>query len=57
MEKKSQNNYADFFHGKKITMMGLGILGRGVNVAKFLARNSLAQKVDKSYFVCIIKHG
>src|SRR3989338_875061 len=30
-------NYKDFFSGKKITMMGLGILGRGVNVAKFLA--------------------
>jgi len=30
-------NYKDFFEGKKITMMGLGILGRGVNVAKFLA--------------------
>ena len=30
-------NYKDFFKGKKITMMGLGILGRGVNVAKFLA--------------------
>lgn len=30
------NNYEDFFKGKKITMMGLGILGRGVNVARFL---------------------
>ncbi|MEK7130963.1 MAG: UDP-N-acetylmuramoyl-L-alanine--D-glutamate ligase, partial [Patescibacteria group bacterium] len=30
-------NYKDFFAGKKILMMGLGILGRGVNVAKFLA--------------------
>ena len=30
-------NYKDFFKGKKITLMGLGILGRGVNVAKFLA--------------------
>ena len=28
-------NYKDFFKGKKILMMGLGILGRGVNVAKF----------------------
>jgi len=27
------------FKDKKITMMGLGILGRGVNVAKFLAEN------------------
>lgn len=30
-------NYKDYFVGKKILMMGLGILGRGVNVAKFLA--------------------
>ncbi len=30
-------NYRDFFEGKKITMLGLGLLGRGVNVAKFLA--------------------
>lgn len=37
MKTKSQNNYADFFHSKKITIMGLGLLGRGVNVAKFLA--------------------
>lgn len=31
------NNYKDYFEDKKITMMGLGILGRGVNVAIFLA--------------------
>lgn len=31
------NNYKDYFTRKKILMMGLGILGRGVNVAKFLA--------------------
>ncbi len=30
-------NYKEFFAGKKILMMGLGILGRGINVAKFLA--------------------
>lgn len=48
-------NYKDFFAGKKILMMGLGILGRGVNVAKFLARNS-PEKLDKSYFVYIIKY-
>lgn len=30
-------NYKDFFTGKKITIMGLGLLGRGVGVAKFLA--------------------
>jgi UDP-N-acetylmuramoylalanine--D-glutamate ligase len=30
-------NYKDYFKGKKITMLGLGILGRGVGVAKFLA--------------------
>lgn len=29
-------NYKTYFKGKKITMLGLGLLGRGVNVAKFL---------------------
>lgn len=29
--------YKNYFNGKKITMLGLGVLGRGVNVAKFLA--------------------
>ncbi len=33
----SVENYKIFFKGKKITMLGLGLLGRGVNVAKFLA--------------------
>ena len=32
-----QENYKTYFNGKKITMLGLGLLGRGVNVAKFLA--------------------
>ncbi len=32
-----EQNYKIFFKGKKITMLGLGLLGRGVNVAKFLA--------------------
>ncbi len=31
-----QETYKTFFKGKKITMLGLGLLGRGVNVAKFL---------------------
>jgi len=30
-------DYRTLFKGKKITMLGLGVLGRGVNVAKFLA--------------------
>jgi UDP-N-acetylmuramoylalanine--D-glutamate ligase len=30
--------YKNYFKGKKITMLGLGLLGRGVNVAKFLAK-------------------
>ena len=30
-------NYKDYFKGKKITVMGLGLLGRGVNDIKFLA--------------------
>ncbi|MBI5078314.1 MAG: UDP-N-acetylmuramoyl-L-alanine--D-glutamate ligase [Candidatus Yonathbacteria bacterium] len=33
----SEMNYKTYFKGKKITMLGLGLLGRGVNVAKFLA--------------------
>ncbi len=32
-----EQNYKTYFKGKKITMLGLGLLGRGVNVAKFLA--------------------
>lgn len=31
------NNYKEYFKGKKITMLGLGLLGRGLNDAKFLA--------------------
>ena len=34
---ESSNDYKEFFKDKKITMLGLGLLGRGVNVAKFLA--------------------
>ncbi len=30
-------DYKTYFKGKRITMLGLGLLGRGVNVAKFLA--------------------
>ncbi|MEK9183489.1 MAG: UDP-N-acetylmuramoyl-L-alanine--D-glutamate ligase, partial [Patescibacteria group bacterium] len=38
-EKDKVNmNYIDFFRGKRITVMGLGILGRGIGVAKFLAK-------------------
>jgi UDP-N-acetylmuramoylalanine--D-glutamate ligase len=32
-------NYQDFFKGKKITMLGLGLLGRGLNDARFLAES------------------
>jgi len=32
-----ETDYKIYFQGKKITMLGLGLLGRGVNVAKFLA--------------------
>ncbi|MFA7394891.1 MAG: UDP-N-acetylmuramoyl-L-alanine--D-glutamate ligase [Candidatus Paceibacterota bacterium] len=31
--------YKDFFKNKKITVMGLGLLGRGIGVVKFLAEN------------------
>ena len=30
-------NYKQFFKGKKITVMGLGLLGRGIGYTKFLA--------------------
>ncbi len=30
-------NYKEYFKGKKITMLGLGLLGRGLGDAKFLA--------------------
>src|SRR3989344_2124988 len=33
----NESSYRGAFKGKKITMLGLGLLGRGVNVAKFLA--------------------
>ena len=32
-------NYKDYFQNKKITLMGLGLLGRGLGDAKFLAEN------------------
>ena len=31
-------DYRDYFRGKRITLMGLGLLGRGVGDAKFLAQ-------------------
>ena len=30
-------NYKEYFKGKKVTMLGLGLLGRGLNDAKFLS--------------------
>jgi len=33
----NKNNYEKYFKGKKITVMGLGLIGRGVGVTKFLA--------------------
>lgn len=32
-------DYRSYFKGKRITLLGLGLLGRGVNDAKFLARS------------------
>ena len=32
--------YAEFFYGKKVTVMGLGLLGRGIGDTQFLAENS-----------------
>jgi UDP-N-acetylmuramoylalanine--D-glutamate ligase len=38
MPSQSEVNYRAFFEGKKITMLGLGLLGRGVGDAEFLAQ-------------------
>ncbi len=35
-----QDIYAEFFYGKKVTVMGLGLLGRGVGDTLFLAENN-----------------
>lgn len=32
--------YAEYFYGKKVTVMGLGLLGRGVGDTEFLSENS-----------------
>jgi UDP-N-acetylmuramoylalanine--D-glutamate ligase len=37
-------DYRDYFRGKKITLMGLGLLGRGVGDTKFLAECLSADK-------------
>ncbi len=34
-----QDLYAEYFYGKKVTVMGLGLLGRGVGDTQFLAEN------------------
>ena len=34
-----QELYGDFFKGKKVTMLGLGLLGRGIGDTAFLAKN------------------
>jgi UDP-N-acetylmuramoylalanine--D-glutamate ligase len=33
-------DYKSYFQGRKITVMGLGLLGRGIGVVKFLAENN-----------------
>lgn len=35
-----QDLYVEYFYGKKVTVMGLGLLGRGVGDTQFLAENS-----------------
>jgi UDP-N-acetylmuramoylalanine--D-glutamate ligase len=35
-----QDLYAEYFYGKKVTVMGLGLLGRGVGDTMFLAENN-----------------
>lgn len=41
MAMTQDQTYKTYFKGKKITMLGLGLLGRGVNVAKFLASHGV----------------
>ncbi len=36
-EQPKEKSYKEYFRAKKITMLGLGLLGRGLNDAKFLA--------------------
>lgn len=38
-------NYLSYFDNKKITLMGLGLLGRGIGVARFLAENGASLTV------------
>lgn len=33
------SNWQEFFKGKRVTVMGLGLLGRGINDVKFLAKH------------------
>ncbi len=35
-----QDMFAEYFYGKKVTVMGLGLLGRGIGDTMFLAENS-----------------
>lgn len=35
-----QDLYAEYFYGKKVTVMGLGLLGRGIGDTQFLAENN-----------------
>lgn len=36
-----KERYSKYFENKKVTMMGLGVLGRGIGDAKFLAENGV----------------
>jgi UDP-N-acetylmuramoylalanine--D-glutamate ligase len=38
-----EQNYYDYFFGKKVTVMGLGLLGRGVGDASFIAASGAAE--------------
>jgi len=39
------NNYQEFFKGKKVTQLGLGLLGRGLNDAIFMLENDVADLI------------
>jgi len=38
---KEKIDYKRYFKNKKITVMGLGLLGRGIGVVKFLAEQGV----------------
>ena len=58
----SMSNFKDYFTGKKVTVMGLGLLGRGVGDARYLAEagaelvvTDMKTEVDLASSVALLK--